>query len=153
LAQTGVPCDVLYLNIAFAEAIGPELYTRIAAEGRFDALAAEWVFAGDLFGDRAPDPQRYVDEVLLGRFADVYDRAFADRLVDARARAPVFLEEAIDRVAWDRYVLVGVSSTHLQTGAGLALLRRLRERYTAVRTAMGGANCEGPMGAAIHELF
>src|SRR5262245_40393025 len=96
LAQTGVPCDVLYLNIAFAEAIGPELYTRIAAEGRFDALAAEWVFAGDLFGDRAPDPQRYVDEVLLGRFADVYDRAFADRLVDARARAPVFLEEAID---------------------------------------------------------
>ncbi len=153
LARAGVPCDVLYLNISFAEAIGPELYTRIAGEGRFDALAAEWVFAGDLFGDRAPDPQRYVDEVLLGRFVDVYDRAFADRLLEARARATAFLEEAIDRVAWDRYVLVGVSCTHLQSGAGLALLRRLRARYPAVRTAMGGANCEGQMGTAIHALF
>jgi ribosomal peptide maturation radical SAM protein 1 len=153
LAQAGVPCDVLYLNIPFAEGIGPELYTRIAGENRFDALAAEWVFAGALFGGGAPDPQRYVDEVLLGRFGDIYDRAFADRLMDARAWAPAFLDEVIDQVTWDRYLLVGVSSTHLQTCSGLALLRRLKARHPGVRTAMGGANCEGQMGAAIHELF
>jgi len=153
LAHTGVPCDVLYFNIPYAERIGLELYTRIAGEGRFDALAAEWIFAGDLFGDRAPDPQRYVDDVILGRFADFYDRAFADRLMEARAGAPAFLDEVIDHVAWDRYVLVGVSSTHLQTCAGLALLRRLKIRHPGICTVMGGANCEGEMGASIHALF
>ncbi len=153
LARAGIPCDVLYLNIRFAERIGAELYSHIAVGGSHPALAGEWVFAGDLFGDRAPEPQRYVDEVLLGRFADVYDRAFADRLMDARARAPAFLEEAVDRIARDRYILVGVSSTYQQNCASLALLQRIKARDPAVATVVGGANCEGQMGAAIHELF
>src|SRR5262249_2384214 len=49
--------------------------------------------------------------------------------------------------------VVGVTSTHLQNCAGLAVLRRLKARYPAVHTAMGGANCEGEMGAALHALF
>ena len=151
LTRAGIPCDVLYLNIPFAEQVGPEFYTRIAAEGRFDALAGEWVFAGDLFGDRAPDPRGYLDEVLVGR--DVYDRAFAARLAELRARVPAFLDGAMERVTWDRYALVGVSSTHLATCAGLAVLRRVKARFPRVATVMGGANCEGGMGAAIHELF
>ena len=58
LMRVDIPCDVLYLSVRFAERIGPELYSEIASEGRIQALAGEWVFAGDLFGDRAPDPQR-----------------------------------------------------------------------------------------------
>jgi len=153
LAQSSVSCDVLYFNVPFAERIGPEFYTRIAGENRFDALAAEWVFAGELFGDQVPDPQPYVDDVLLGRFGNIYDRTFADRLIDARARVPAFLDDIIERVNWEQYFLIGVSTTHLQSCAGLALLKRLKARYPDVHTVMGGANCEGQMGAAIHELF
>src|SRR5215207_384730 len=69
LARAGVPCDVLYLNLRFAEIAGAELYTEIADEGTsYYARLGEWLFAGDLFGDRAPDPVRYVDEILLERF-------------------------------------------------------------------------------------
>ena len=153
LARSGVPCDVLYFNVPFAERLGPEFYTSIAGENRFDALAAEWVFAGDLFGDQAPDPQHYVDHVLLGRFGNIYDKTFVDRLIEARAGVPAFLDEVIERVRWERYFLVGVSTTHLQSCAGLAFLKRLKARYPQVHTVMGGANCEGQMGAAIHELF
>ncbi len=153
LTRADIRCDVLYLNIRFAERIGPELYTEIASEGRIQALAGEWIFAGDLFGDRAPDPRGFVAEVLLGRYGDVYERAFADRLEALRAQAPVFLNEVMDEVSWDQYALVGVSSTFQQNCAGLALLRRLSVRHPGIRTAMGGANCEGQMGAAIHRLF
>ncbi len=153
LVRAGIPCDVLYLNIRFAERIGPELYTEIASEGRIQALAGEWVFAGDLFGDGAADPSGFVEEVLLGRYGDVYGRSFTDRLGALRAQAPVFLDDVVEEVAWDRYALVGVSSTFQQNCAGLALLRRVKTRHPGIRTAMGGANCEGQMGAAIHRLF
>ena len=59
----------------------------------------------------------------------------------------------IDRVAWERLFPGGRQHHAPADGAGLALLRRLKARYPEVRTAMGGANCEGQMGAAIHELF
>src|SRR6266704_4677677 len=89
LARIGIPCDVLYLNLQLAERIGPELYTRLAVGGRHTALVGEWVFAGDLFGADAPDPRRYLDEILLGRYGD---RAFADRALELRARGvPAFL--------------------------------------------------------------
>src|SRR5579871_1753616 len=153
LSRIGIGCDVWYLNLRFAERVGPELYTRIAAESRFDALAGEWLFAGELFGDEAPPPQAYLDEVLLGRFGSAFDRAFADRLAEVRAGVPEFLDEMMAEVDWEQYAVVGVSSTHLQNCAGLALLRRLKSRYPTIRTAMGGANCEGEMGAALHDLF
>ena len=153
LQRVNISCDVLYVNIRFAERIGPEFYTEIASEGRIQALAGEWIFAGDLFGDRAPDPRGFIDEVLLGRYGDVYDRTFTDRLEALRAQVPALLDEVMDEVAWDKYTLVGVSSTFQQNCAGLALLRRLNARHPRICTAMGGANCEGQMGAAIHRLF
>ena len=74
--------------------------------------------------------------------------------MDARARATAFLDGVIDRVAWERLLPGGRQLPRTcRACAGLALLRRLRARYPEVRTAMGGANCEGQMGAAIHALF
>jgi ribosomal peptide maturation radical SAM protein 1 len=153
LTQAGLGCDVVYLNIRLAQELGPLQYTRLATEGRFEALGGDWVFAGELFGELAPEPRRYVEEVLLGRYADSYDRDFAGRLCELRAVVPAFLDRVMDELPWERYALVGVSSTHAQNCAALALLRRIKLRHPAIRTALGGANCEGPMGAALHEQF
>ncbi len=149
LARDGIPCDVLYLNLRFADFAGEALYTAIT-ESRYQAMLGEWVFAGDLFGDRAPDPQRYVDEVLLGRYGD---RAFADRVRELRARTPAFLTRILGDVAWGDYAIVGATSTFQQNCAALALLQRVKAAHPSVTTIMGGANCEGVMGAAIHESF
>jgi ribosomal peptide maturation radical SAM protein 1 len=153
LARIDVSCDVLYLNLKFAERIGAKLYTRIAVGGRHPALVGEWIFAGDLFGDAAPDPQRYLDDVLLGRYGDAYDRAQTAQLAELRARVPAFLDVVMDRVAWDQYAVVGATSTFQQNCASLALLRRLKARHPEILTVMGGANCEGAMGGALHRLF
>ena len=114
-------------------------------------MAGEWVFAGDLFGDRAPGsaalPRRGRS---LGRYGD---RAFADRLRQLRARTSAFLDRILDDIAWGDYAIVGVTSTFQQNCAALALLQRRQGTHPHVATVMGGANCEGVMGAAIHESF
>jgi len=149
LAREGISCGVLYLNLRFADFAGEELYTAIT-ESRYQAMAGEWIFAGDLFGDRAPDPQRYVDEILVGRYGD---RAFGKRLQQLRSRTSTFLDHVLDDIAWGEYAIVGVTSTFQQNCPALALLQRIKARYPHVATVMGGANCEGVMGAAIHESF
>jgi ribosomal peptide maturation radical SAM protein 1 len=153
LERVNCPTDVLYLNLRLGAEIGADLYSLIATGGRHLALTGEWVFAGDLFGERAPDPQRYFDEVLLGRYADHYIPEFTAILSGLRTRIGPFLDRIMAELPWERYALVGVSSTFQQNCAGLALLQRVKARHPAIRTALGGSNCEGSMGAALHELF
>jgi ribosomal peptide maturation radical SAM protein 1 len=149
LARDGIPCDVFYLNLRFADFAGEEFYTAIT-ESRYQAMLGEWVFSGDLFGERAPDPQRYVDEVLADRYCD---REFGERVKELRARTPAFLDHLLDDVAWGNYAIVGATSTFQQNCPALALLQRVKTMCPNVATVMGGANCEGVMGAAIHESF
>jgi ribosomal peptide maturation radical SAM protein 1 len=149
LTRDGIPCEILYLNLRFADFAGEELYTAIT-ESRYQAMLGEWVFAGDLFGDRAPDPQRYLDEILIGRHCD---GAFGERVQKLRARTPAFMDHVLDDVAWGDYAIVGATSTFQQNCPALALLQRVKTRDPNVATLMGGANCEGVMGGAIHESF
>jgi ribosomal peptide maturation radical SAM protein 1 len=149
LSQRGIQSDVLYLNLQFADFAGLELYTAVT-EARYMAVVGEWLFAGDLFGERARDPMPYVDQVLVGRYAD---RAIAEQLLALRERVPAFLESIASEVDWSQYGLVGVTSTFQQNCAGLALLQRIKRSFPGTATVIGGANCEGAMGAAMHELF
>src|SRR5690348_3180796 len=138
LARLDIPCDILYLNIQFAERVGPELYTQIAVGGKHPALVGEWVFATDLFGTDAPNAGAYVEEVLLGRYGDAYDSSFVDRLLPLREAASAFLDDVMRDVDWDRYAIVGITSTFQQNCAGLALLQRLKALRPDIRTVMGG---------------
>src|SRR5919202_1495629 len=92
LTRDGIPCDVLYLNLRFAGFAGIELYTAVT-ESRYQAMVGEWLFSGDLFGDCAPDPRGYLDEVLLAGYGDW---AFAERVQELRARVPAFLDRILD---------------------------------------------------------
>ena len=154
LARDGVPCDVLYLNLRFAELIGLEFYSELAGEAvTHGALVGDWVFAGDLLGDAVPDPRRYVEDVLIGQYRRFYDDAYIERLWHVREQVPAFLDACMEHVDWQEYAIVGVTSTFSQNCASLALLQRIKAQYPAIHTVMGGGNCEGAMGAAIHELF
>ncbi|NRQ36515.1 hypothetical protein HII36_32480 [Nonomuraea sp. NN258] len=46
--------------------------------------------------------------------------------------------------------VVGFTSTLMQNVAGLALARRLKRLRPGLRAVFGGANCDGPMGEALH---
>ncbi len=159
LVRDGLPCEVHYFNLRFAERVGGQRYESIAVGVR--QLAGEWIFAADLFGDRIPPPERYFSEVLRRPRAkpigdeqpDVSSPRSQAELLELRAQVGPFLNECLAGVSWDEYALVGFSTTFLQNTASLALARRLRERHPDLPIAFGGANCEGEMGIALHRLF
>jgi ribosomal peptide maturation radical SAM protein 1 len=149
LEREGLACDVHYLNLHYAELLGSQRYNRIG-DSTAEALMGEWVFAADLFGDRAASANEFFTRVLPPG-VNVHE-AIADFLM-ARDLASLYLEQCERLVAWQDYALVGFTSMFQQNVASLALARRLKRIYPQLKIAFGGANCEGDMGMALHRLF
>jgi ribosomal peptide maturation radical SAM protein 1 len=151
LAEVGIPCDVSYENVAFAERLGHQEYGRVCDCLPEAALAGEWVFTGCLYGrDREPTGS-YLDDVLRrGRRPDAANVA---AVAAARALAPAFVAYALTSLPWSRYDVVGFTSSGAQNIASLALARLVAERHPSVHIAFGGANWEGPMGRELHRRF
>jgi ribosomal peptide maturation radical SAM protein 1 len=162
LAAQGLPARVRYFSLDFAERIGQAFYSDIAAEGRppLITLAGEWIFSSALFPSRREDEDRYVAEVLR-RPDPVTYRGSAPPVTAARARrirrvreavAP-FLEACLAEIVRERPPLVGFTSTFQQHLASLALARRIKQAIPETVVVMGGANCEGVMGAEAVRQF
>lgn len=155
LARLAVSVDLRYLNLDLAELTGRELYGQLVRNAR--ALVGDWLFAEDLFGDRAPEPQPFVDRVLRAELG--LDEALVAQIVALRAAIPAFLDRQLRALPLDDYAIVliapdfTVGEDRIQNCPALALLRRCKRAAPAITTVMGGANCEGPLGAAMLDLF
>jgi len=81
----------------------------------------------------------------------------AERDIDVarrfRALVPSFLDRCTDALATAAPAVVGFTTGAQQTVASLALARKLKARLPGVRVVLGGANCQGEMGAALHRAF
>jgi ribosomal peptide maturation radical SAM protein 1 len=162
LAPLGVSTRVLYFTLRFAEETGVRLYTKVATDGTRShrELAGEWVFREALFG---PDPEadaRWEREVLLGRscwgareHARPIPAAFVRGLRRARSLAGPFLDRCLEEVLAHRPRLVGFTSVFQQHVASLALARRIKDASPETVVVLGGANCEGVMGAETKRSF
>src|SRR5262249_52987976 len=156
---------IRYFSLDFAERIGQHFYCGIASEGRPSVreLAGEWIFARALqLGGPARDRhgQRYVDEILRQGAPDAartWDRppspALIAGLLRARDGAEDFLAECTAEVVALRPRIVGFTSVFQQHVASLALARRVKQALPQTFVVMGGANCEGPMGAETVRQF
>jgi len=151
LERRGLACDIRYLNFPFAEFTGFEDYCWLNYEAPYTAFAGDWIFTEALYGARPRIDENYTQEVLRGiwRMADS-DVVRLDRM---RAVVEPFLEHCLAAVNWERYSLVGFTSTFEQNIASLALARRLKQRYPKMRIVCGGANWEGEMGLELHRQF
>lgn len=76
-----------------------------------------------------------------------------DRIVRARTLVAPFLDWCVDRIAAASPRIVGLTSSFQQHAASLALARRLKRAMPDVHIVMGGANCEGVMGAETLRQF
>ena len=146
LARAGVACDVLYLNVLFAQMVGWGAYGVVERSSAL--LAGEQMFAHDLFGGRIPPDEEYEAEVL-----GLVEPQIQHELRHLRAHVASFLANCLERVSWDAYDIIGFSSVFEQNVPSLSLARRVKERFPRSVIVFGGANCEGVMGLALHRCF
>jgi ribosomal peptide maturation radical SAM protein 1 len=163
LARDGIESSIHYFNIRFAELAGDEFYTKLAGARRpaLRELAGEWIFSAALFDEAPTRDEEYVDEILRNR-ASWGERAWMqrplpkrtiDRVLRARAKVPAFLDECVGELVGRQPRVIGFTSTFQQHVASLALAKRLKAALPGTFIVMGGANCEGAMGAETVRQF
>lgn len=169
LRRHGFSVRVLDFTIRLAERIGRHAYVDLSNQRPLptDQLG-EWVFSAALFADATED-EAYIEQVLrrahpfyrsgVGRGeAQRCTEVLIDNVRQLRRIAPEFIGDAAEEVRrWSPRV-VGFGSVFQQHLASLALAKRLAE--TGPTSAqpppallLGGANCEGPMGAETARSF
>lgn len=148
LAAIGVAARVENFALAFAELIGEESYLYLSDQPPPAVLAGEWVFASCLSGG---DPDRV--DAFERHASSVVSPAELDVIRDARSKAEGFLRRCVATVDWAAYDVVGFTTTFAQNVASLALARRVKELRPESVVVLGGANCEGEMGLALHRSF
>jgi ribosomal peptide maturation radical SAM protein 1 len=122
--------------------ITPAQYTDVAEHGLHHGLG-DWIFAGALHGDpcwREPELHRYAGRHRLDVDGELRMREYA---------AP-FVEHVAEQVLGTDPDVVGFTTTFMQNVPSLAVARRLKQLRPGVAVVFGGANCDGPMGAALH---
>ncbi len=160
LASHGIASTVRYFSLDFAARIGQELYSDIGTEGRppLVMLAGEWIFSGALFPAEAGAAERYVEEILGSAVAArasaaPVTAARARRVVAARQAVAPFLDACLAEIVERRPRVLGFTSIFQQHVASLALARRVKAVLPGTLIVMGGANCEGIMGAETVRQF
>jgi ribosomal peptide maturation radical SAM protein 1 len=146
LEQGGIACDVVYLNVLFAQMVGWSAYAVV--ERCSALLAGEQMFAHDLFGGRVPPDSQYDAEVLSR-----VEPQIQQEVRHLRAHVASFLANCLERIPWDAYDIIGFSSVFEQNVSSLSLARRVKQRFPWPLIVFGGANCEGVMGLTLHRCF
>ncbi len=158
LEQAGVATEVRSLYLDFmehlasktarlpeAERVTPDDYGQIAAH----YFIGDWVFAVPPFKKPSASDEEY--------FAYLRREGVAEELISAAVRArrlvPEFLDACAGELLAARPSVVGFTTTFGQNVPSLVLSKMLKRRDPSLKIVFGGANCDGPMGAALHRAF
>ncbi|MBI4861023.1 MAG: RiPP maturation radical SAM protein 1 [Candidatus Riflebacteria bacterium] len=143
-----VAVDVIYLNHDFADYIGLAhyQYASLSVESQTSGIG-DWFFRQVAFPELADNSEEYFLRYFPRR--DPHSQAFKQLVREKRQGLGACLDEMITRYDLDRADLVGFTSFFAQNVASLAMARKLKSRNPALITALGGSNCEAPMGLEI----
>ena len=131
-----------------AEKIRSVDYNTVAQNSQHLGLG-DWIFGVPPFG-HAPDlDNHYIAYLRREQFPE---RDIA-KVIAMRALVPAFLEQCLEDVLASAPRVVGFTTTFSQTVPSLVLARMLKQRDPSLAIVFGGANCDGPMGAALHREF
>ena len=153
LDRAAIKSACVYANLGFAERIGVDNFNAFDSMYT-EHLVGEWTFCDALYGPGRPR-DGYLDWVV-GRASypdEASAEAFKSFLLDVRRLAVDFVADTAREILARKPRIVGCTSTFQQHIASLALLKRIKDRSPGTATLIGGANCEGPMGAATHRNF
>ncbi|EPH41840.1 RiPP maturation radical SAM C-methyltransferase [Streptomyces aurantiacus] len=108
----------------------------------------DWVFSSALYDDRS----WHVAEFVEGTRKNV-DAARREQAFVLHELAGEFVRETARRIVERQPDVVGFTSTFQQNTAALAAARYVKELDPRIRTVLGGANCDGKQGEAMHRNF
>jgi len=165
IRQGGHSCMVKYLNLRFVDFVPGQTFVDRYRNlyylcGRHSFPFNEFLFARELYSDacfaalgvEAADFRSRRDELPPHRRNASFDASaqLTDRdLLRLRDAVPEYLDACLDELSGCD--LVGFSSSFHQNVPSLALAHRVKTRWPEVRIALGGANCDGEMGPALHQ--
>ncbi|RGC68180.1 Ribosomal protein S12 methylthiotransferase RimO [Micromonospora sp. MW-13] len=144
--------DELYANLRWAEHLIRESNGAITSTDYGNV--ADQVFHG--VGDWVFTPALYdVDSYQADEFAEFLRQRGVDPLVPVEMQryARGFVRGLAAEIAADPPDVVGFTSTFMQNVPSLALARELKRLVPGIRTVIGGSNCDGLQGPALHRNF
>lgn len=151
--QAGFTSDSYHLNLDLAARLEPDLYEELCNHrGR---MTGEWLFSVAAFGKDAHSNDEayfkaFAEDFMWAKKAGIDTACFSDL---RHKILPRYIEDCLSMVDWGSYDVIGFSSTFQQNVACLALARRIKERYPAVKIVFGGANLEDEMGPEYVRAF
>lgn len=145
--EDGIPCDVAYLNITFAEFVGLDNYDKVI--NMSSLMAGEQMFAKAMFGQYIPDDNEFFQEIVL----PLVPMEVVTRLQRMKSAVNPFLDHCMRKINWDNYDIIGFTSLFEQNTPSLALAYQIKRRFPNKTIVFGGANMEEVMGLTIHKHF
>ncbi len=152
LERSGVLAETAHLYVAFFDYLKEKLGQDIPDIDELESfgwLFGEWIFAVPPFRRQS----EMSDERFRFEFGAQFGETAVNRAFAIRRLVPAFLDRCADEILAGAPAVVGFSTTFAQTVPSLALAKVLKQRSPRLRIVIGGSNCEGPMGAALHRLF
>ncbi|WP_224247953.1 RiPP maturation radical SAM C-methyltransferase [Hyalangium gracile] len=122
-------------------------YTQVAEGGIFQGLG-DWIFTPALHGTsewKVDEYTAFLKQAKGGKWSDW--------LPQMHRWSTDFIHKMADQLLALKPDVVGFTSTFMQNVASLALAKRIKELAPHVKTMMGGANCDGPQGLAVHRNY
>jgi len=157
LAKSGIGSKVFNFNLEWMEhltqngfSVRDYVYIGQASRGM-----GEWIFAVPPFRDTSPtELEEYrsyfvEDEEKQRR---VREELFAGAL-RMRELVPSFIDRCVEKIVAEKPRVAGFTTTFQQNVPTLYLVSALKRAAPEIVTVLGGANCDGVMGSALHRSF
>ena len=125
--------------------IGVSDYGQIVDRGLMHGLG-DWVFAPALYGE-----QKWFREKFAA-YVEHHDVEAPHIELMSRLSAE-FCDDIAKEICDGSPDVVGFSSVFAQNIASLAVAKRVKTMAPETTIVLGGANCDGPMGEAMHQNF
>ncbi|MDX2471925.1 MAG: RiPP maturation radical SAM C-methyltransferase [SAR324 cluster bacterium] len=155
LLEQGIPCELSYYNLKFAEKIGVELSQGVT-KGDYISLVTEWIFTPCLLGPRTSQQIADYWDAVTPHLNDQWFEQLEEikvKIIQLQQLAEIFIDELVRSNDWSRYKIVGFSSTFTQDIASLALAKRIKQESPETIIVFGGAHYEAEMATGRMEAF
>src|SRR5215217_350507 len=143
-----VSVEIIYLNQEFAHYLGVEPYENVAKQmEHYESGLGDWFFRQVAFPEAPDNTESYLRRYYAGQSTQA--QMFKNYVQQKRQGLDAFLGKLVMKHQLAQANLVGFTSMFSQNVPCFAVARKIKSWNSRVITAMGGANCESPMGQEI----